>query len=174
MTDFVQGLDPSKLVLFGTGLSLIVLPWDVPTYNFPLFLFGSLVQELPDAPQSLRTFVGLLGASVVLDLIFLIKHSQHFFIRLVTIIIMILKLPTWLAFANGIRQQGGSFSGLNVGGNDIGGATVWSMPGGFTGAGRGGYQNVDAPTVSPNVAKPPGPSPPPAKPGQPSGGYQTV
>lgn len=35
----------------------------------------------------------------------------------------ILQVPTWLAFANSLRQAGGSFAGLNIGSRDLGGAT---------------------------------------------------
>jgi len=129
MADFVQGLDLSKLVLFGTVLSVVIAPFSSPPYNLPIFLFGTLVQEVPDAPQSLRSFVALLGGSVVLDIIWLAKNSQGAFTRTITIILLIFKVPTFFAFANNFRQAGSSFGGLNIGGRDLGGATVWSMPG---------------------------------------------
>ena len=33
------------------------------------------------------------------------------------------QVPTWLAFANGLRQAGGPFGNLNIGSRDLGGAT---------------------------------------------------
>jgi len=175
MADFIQTLDPSKLVFFGTILSAAIAPFSSPAYNLPIFLFGTLVQELPDAPQSLRSFVALLGGSVVLDIIWLAKNSQGVLTRIITIIILISKLPTWLAFANGLRQAGGSFGGLNIGGRDLGGATVWSMPGGFTSS-AGGYQTVDEPAPPQSVSRPPAPAPAPAptQPKSQSGTYQSV
>ncbi|KAF9652021.1 hypothetical protein BDM02DRAFT_3061464, partial [Thelephora ganbajun] len=123
MADFIQTLDPSKLVFFGTVLSAVIAPFTSPAYNLPIFLFGTLVQEVSDVPQSLRSFVALLGGSIVLDIIWLTQNSQGAFTRAITIIILISKVPTWLAFANGLRQAGGSFGGLNIGGRDLGGAT---------------------------------------------------
>jgi len=175
MADFIQTLDPSKLVLFGTVLSAVIAPFSSPTYNLPIFLFGTLVQELPEAPQSLRSFVALLGGSVVFDIIWLAKNSQGVLTRIITIILLISKVPTWLAFANGLRQPGSTFGSLSIGGRDLGGATVWSMPGGFTSS-AGGYQNVDEPAPPQNVSRPPAPAPVPA-PTQPqpqSGTYQSV
>jgi len=175
MADFVQGLDLSKLVLFGTVLSVVIAPFSSPPYNLPIFLFGTLVQEVPDAPQSLRSFVALLGGSVVLDIIWLVKNSQGAFTRTITIILLIFKVPTFFAFANNFRQAGSSFGGLNIGGRDLGGATVWSMPGGFTST-AGGYQTVDEPATPQNVSRPPAPAPAPTptKPQPQSGTYQSV
>ncbi|KAF9785856.1 hypothetical protein BJ322DRAFT_745950 [Thelephora terrestris] len=175
MADFVQALDHSKLVFFGTVLSAIVSPFSSPTYNLPIYLFGTLVQEIPDAPQSLRLFIALLGGSVIMDIIWLAGNSQGAFTRMITIIILIFKVPTWLAFANSLRQAGGSFAGLNIGSRDLGGATVWSMPGGFTST-AGGYQTVDEPATPQNVSRPPAPAPAPTPTqSQPqSGTYQSV
>jgi len=75
-----------------------------------------------------------------MDIIWLAKNSQGVFTRIISIILLISKVqararghhqnmlmlsqvPTWLAFANGLRQAGGSFGGLNIGGRDLGGAT---------------------------------------------------
>jgi len=175
MADFVQGLDPSKLVFFGTVLSAVIAPFSSPSYNLPIFLFGTLVQEVPDAPQSLRSFIALLGASVVFDIIWLARNQQGVLTRILTIVLLISKVPIWLAFANGLRQAGGSFGGLNIGSRDLGGATVWSMPGGFTST-ASGYQPVDEPAQPQNVSRPPVPAPAPA-PTQSqaqSGTYQSV
>ena len=76
----------------------------------------------------------------MLDVIWLSKNPQGVLTRIITIILLISKVrlasaitpkttltlsqvPTWLAFANGLRQTGGSFGSLNIGGRDLGGAT---------------------------------------------------
>ncbi|GBE78194.1 hypothetical protein BKA93DRAFT_303772 [Sparassis latifolia] len=143
--DFVQRLDPSKLVLVETILSFSVLAFDAPTYNLPIFLFGVYAQETSDAVQSLQTFIYLLSASILYDIIWMYNYPQHWFIKLITILTLVLKVPTLLAFVTTLHQRGANLSSLGFRGNDLGGATVWSMPGGFTSAGRDGYQTVDEP-----------------------------
>lgn len=176
MADFIQTLDPSKLVFFGTvrtathrvmstrsetphqALSAVIAPFSSPAYNLPIFLFGTLVQELPDAPQSLRSVSasfcreghkGLRFVRVhrVAWRIYRVRHhmacqelagsfhqdNHHhppYFQGIARVhghpqnhVNVISQVPTWLAFANGLRQAGGSFGGLNIGGRDLGGAT---------------------------------------------------
>jgi len=175
MADFVQRLDPSRLVSFGIVLSALIAPFSSPSYNLPIFLFLALVQEIPDTPQSLQSFVALLGGSIVMDIIWLARNSQGGFSRTISIILLISKVPTCLAFANGLRQAGASFGGLNIGSSDLGGATVWSMPGGFTST-AGGYQPVDEPAAPQNISRPPpsAPAPVPTQPQPQSGTYQSV
>ncbi|KAK7694653.1 hypothetical protein QCA50_001840 [Cerrena zonata] len=176
MAEFIQALDPSKLVLLETGLSFLTSAFEAPVYNLPIFLFGLLSQESNEAVQSLRAFTFLAGGSIIYDIIWMARHDQHWFIRVLTIFIQILKIPTVLAFAAALRQRGGQFSGLSFSGNDIGGATVWSMPGGFTSGGREGYQSVEDPIATP-TPKPalhtPATAPPPPPPNAP-GAYQSV
>ncbi|TFK41149.1 hypothetical protein BDQ12DRAFT_427035 [Crucibulum laeve] len=166
--DFVQGLDPSKLVFGGTALSFALSLFTSPPYNLAIFLFGTYAQEHTEAVQSLQTFTGLLGASAVFDVIWMIRNEQNGFIKVLTI-------PTFLAFAGSLRQRGAQFGGLGLGGADLAGPTVWSMPGGFTSSGRDGYQNVDEESVHASVrppaahSSPPQQGPPPAP-----GAYQTV
>ncbi|KAI0801264.1 hypothetical protein C8Q74DRAFT_479854 [Fomes fomentarius] len=195
MADFVQALDPSKLVLVGTALSFATSAFVAPAYNLPIFLFGVLAQESSEAIQSLQAFTAVLAASILYDVIFLANNTQHWFIKLLNILLLILKLPTVAAFATALRQRGGSFSGLNIRGNDLSGPTgefgtlvrpndpelpvpVWSMPGGFTSSfgssGRDGYQNVEDPAEGPKPL-----SVPPSHPAQPApqtapGAYQNV
>ncbi|TFK89961.1 hypothetical protein K466DRAFT_574492 [Polyporus arcularius HHB13444] len=177
MADFIQALDPSKLVLVGSAMSFVTSVFVAPVYNLPIFLFGMLAQESPDALQSLKAFTFMLGGSIFFDVIWLSNNSQNWFIKTITILILILKLPTVLAFATALRQRGASFSGLGVRGNDLSGATVWSMPGGFTsfgGGGRDGYQNVEDPAEGPKpLSVPPQPAQPVPAPAAP-GAYQTV
>jgi len=139
--DFIQGLDPTKLVQIGTGFAFALTLFNAPSYNFALYLFGCYVQENPEASSTLQTFTGLLGASVVFDLIWLFSNEQHWIGRILLVGLFLVKLPTSLVFFSLLRQRGGQFSGLSAG--NLGGATVWSMPGGFTSNGREGYQNVD-------------------------------
>jgi len=73
MADFVQGLDPGKLVLSGAVrlpipfsfvqssprpvpqvLSFVLGPFAAPAYNLPIFLFGALAHENSDAVLSLK------------------------------------------------------------------------------------------------------------------------
>jgi len=178
MADFIQGLDPSKLVLVETVLSFIISPFDAPPYNLAIFLFGSYAQENPESTQSLQTFTGLLSVSAIFDIVWMARNHQSIFVRLITILILILKLPAVLAFGNSLRQRGSQFSGLGIRGGDLNGATVWSMPGGFTSAGREGYQAVDEESTPQYRPKPPQSGPPklPSSPPQaaPSAAYQAT
>ncbi|RDB29491.1 hypothetical protein Hypma_015514 [Hypsizygus marmoreus] len=176
--DFIQGLDPSKLVLAETVLSFALSPFSAPPYNLAIFLFGTYAQENTDGVQSLRTFTGLLGASAVYDIVWMINNEQNSFVKFLTFILLLLKIPTFLAFGMALRQRGVQFGGL--GGPDLSGPTVWSMPGGFTSGGRDGYQTVDEerPNHTSRPPRPPaaGPPVPAAQPPQPplaSGGYQS-
>ncbi|KAF5370239.1 hypothetical protein D9615_010071 [Tricholomella constricta] len=155
--DFVQSLDPSKLVLAETVLSFAVSPFAAPPYNLAIFLFGTYVQENTEAVHSLQTFTGLLGASTILDVVWMLNNDQNGFVKLLTVVILLLKIPTFLAFGISLRQRGTSFGGL--GGADLSGPTVWSMPGGFTSSGREGYQTVDEERPS-HTSRPPVPAPP--------------
>ncbi|KAG6332361.1 hypothetical protein ID866_6726 [Astraeus odoratus] len=139
MADFVQGLDPGKLVLAGTVLSFVMSPFSAPAYNLPIFLFGTIAQENSDAVQSLRVFTGCLTVSILYDLIWMFTNEQSGFIRLLSIMLFLLKLPTAAVFLSTLRRGGTQF----MLGTDVNSATVWSMPGGFTSTSRDGYQTVD-------------------------------
>ncbi|KIM85211.1 hypothetical protein PILCRDRAFT_66336 [Piloderma croceum F 1598] len=204
MAEWLQQLDPSKLVLGETVLAFAISPFTSPPYNLPIFLFGMYAQENTEGVQSLQTFTGLVGVSVVFDIIYMAQNQQNWFSRMITIFILILKLPTFFACALALRQRGSQFAGLGIRGADLGGptgtsyrtimhlntclhipfCTVWSMPGGFTsGGGHQGYQTVDE---EPPIQTPRGPAsqgrppqgPPPAPGAQPSasapGIYQSV
>lgn len=172
MADFIQGLDPGKLVLAGTVLSFITSPFSAPPYNLPIFLLGTFAQESNDAVQSLRVFTGCLAGSVVYDLIWMITNHQHVLSKLLTVLLFLLKFPTIAVFLFTLRQRGTRFTL----GTDLGGTTVWSMPGGFTSMGREGYQTVDdEPRSPPRVA--PAARPSPITVSQPTlqpGAYQTA
>ncbi|KAI6031824.1 hypothetical protein BKA83DRAFT_586457 [Pisolithus microcarpus] len=161
MADFIQGLDPGKLVLAGTVLSFIISPFSAPPYNLPIFLLGTFAQESNDAVQSLRVFTGCLAGSIVYDLIWMITNHQHVLSKLLTVLLFLLKVRRGTRFTLG---------------TDLGGTTVWSMPGGFTSMGREGYQTVDdEPRSPPRVA--PAARPSPITVSQPTlqpGAYQTA
>ncbi|KIM66188.1 hypothetical protein SCLCIDRAFT_1211418 [Scleroderma citrinum Foug A] len=171
MADFAQGLDPGKLVFSGTLLAFAISPFAVPAYNLPILLFGTFAQEASDAVQSLKLFTACLIVSIPYDLIWMFKNEQSAFIRLLTITLFLLKFPMSAVFLATLRQRGSQFTL----GTDVGGATVWSMPGGFTSSGRNGYQTVDdeprpppARIVSPQPPRPsatPGPQPAIVQPG---------
>jgi len=164
MADFIQALDPAKLVLVETALSFISSPFSGPSYNLPIFLFGTYAQENTEATQSLQTFTGLLGASVLFDLYWMFAVEQGIIIKLITIIVFLLKIPTFLAFGTALRARGsGQFGGLGIGEGNLNGPTVWSMPGGFTSGGNdGGYQTVDEESAPQAYKQAPAqPAPPP-------------
>lgn len=180
MAEWLQQLDPSKLILAETVLSFAISPFKSPSYNLPIFLFGIYAQENTEGVQSLQTFTGLVGISTIFDIIYMARHGQSWFTRMITILILILKLPTFFAFALALRQRGAQFSGL---GGDLSGPTLWSMPGGFTsGGGREGYQNVDEQSHDPTPRAPisqgrPPQGPPAPAPGAhlpPAGAYQAA
>ncbi|KAF8506706.1 hypothetical protein F5888DRAFT_1644641 [Russula emetica] len=127
MADFAQGLDASKLILAETLLSFIITPYTAPSYNFPLFLFGLYVQESQEAaPRLLQVFAGYLGASALFDIIWLIQNHQTVVIRLISILVLLLKVPTFVAFAGTLSSRG--ISNINLRGADFGGATGESHP----------------------------------------------
>ncbi|KAF7310920.1 hypothetical protein HMN09_00635300 [Mycena chlorophos] len=178
--DYVQNLDPSKLVLGLTALSFIT-SISGPSYNLPISLYGSIVAQSQESGnsdgQALQTFTALLGVSAVYDIVWMASNDQAWFMRILTIILLLAKIPTFLAFGLALRGSGSSFSGLNIRGGDLGGPTVWSMPGGFS---ANGYQNLDEEAPRSRPAAPAMPTAQPAPPQQPAATaaaaqpYQTV
>lgn len=188
MAAFIQNLDPTSLIMVEASLAAFNAVWNAPPYNLPVFLFGIYAQESQESNNPLRFFTGLLGASVIFDIIWFAKNGQNVFSRLLSIAILLFKVPTFLTVLNALRQRGEQFGGLSIRPGDMSGATVWSMPGGFSssggGGGRDGYQNLDTAYDVPAAAPPPpkrnipttplaatnGAAPPP--PGPIGGGYQ--
>jgi len=151
--DFVQSLDPSKLVLAGTvrtsmpgsqqcviklllqGLSFFLALGVSPPYNLPVFLFGCYAQENTEAVQSLQTvsfpckswslgmlysflpfqFTSLLGVSFIFDIIWTIRNDQHGFFKFLTILLILLKIPTFFAFMMALRQRGLTAGNFGIG-----------------------------------------------------------
>jgi len=133
MTDYVQNLDASSLLNVEAGLSLATAAFVAPTYNLALFLFGIYTQERSEAGDSSKLFTGLLAVSGILDFIWLLRNEQNPFIKAISILILILKVPTFFA-----AQRGSGAINFPVG------ETVWSMPGGFSSGGgnQAGYQTL--------------------------------
>ncbi|XP_006454347.1 hypothetical protein AGABI2DRAFT_60230, partial [Agaricus bisporus var. bisporus H97] len=104
--DFVQGLDPSKLVLGGVGLSFFLSLFSSPPYNLPIYLFGVYAQEQTEAIQSQQIFTGLLGASACFDVIWMIRNEQNGFTKFMTVVLALYKIPTFLSFLLVMRQRG--------------------------------------------------------------------
>ncbi|KAG7452884.1 uncharacterized protein BT62DRAFT_989911 [Guyanagaster necrorhizus] len=177
--DFVQGLDLSKLLLGGAVLSFAVSAFSAPFYNFPLFLYGLYGQENTESVSALQNFTCFLAGSLLWDIIWMANHEQNGFIKFLSILLLVLKIPTFGACGLAVRQRGATFGGLGLRGSDLSGPTVWSMPGGFTSTGRDDYQNLDeeatvsapprVPVAAPHRPSNPAPPPPPA-----TGPYQTA
>ncbi|KZT65130.1 hypothetical protein DAEQUDRAFT_740828 [Daedalea quercina L-15889] len=186
MAEFIGRIDAGKVVAVETVLSAFTSPFVAPSYNLPIFLFGIYAQETAEAVESLKMFTYLVIGTIPLDIIWLWNHEQGWFMKLLTILILVLKvrdlqdftwfIPTIMVFATALQTRGSSFSNFSgLRGGDVAGATVWSMPGGFTSGGREGYQTVDEPDIQ--TPKPLGTSQPAAAPapqqGTP-GAYQNV
>jgi len=165
--EFVQRIDLSKLLLIDTVLAFSTSAFTAPAYNLPILLFGAYAQENTESSQSMQMFTGLIGASAIYDIVWLSRNEQHGFIRVVTIILLLLKVPTFLASELALRQRGSALGGAqSFGGN---GPTLWSMPGGFTSSEGDGYQSLE--TAAPVNA----PAPPQRPVAQPAPqAYQTV
>lgn len=174
--DFAQNLDATKLLLTETALSFVMSPFSSPPYNLAIFLFGAYAQENVENAQSLQTFTGLLGVSAIFDIVWMARNHQNVFGRLLTILLLILKIPTFLAVGNSLRQRGSHFGGIGIRGNDLAGPTIWSMPGGFTSENRSAYQPLDEdrPNAPGPIRPPAPPMPQPAASAPAPGAYQTV
>lgn len=94
-------------------LSFILSPFAAPAYNLPIFLFGTLVHESSDAPQSLKLvrcphvplcpysqlkllpqFCGTLTASILFDIIWVFRHEQNTLSRILLFLLWLLKART--------------------------------------------------------------------------------
>ncbi|KAK0210433.1 hypothetical protein DFS33DRAFT_293062 [Desarmillaria ectypa] len=136
--DFVQGLDPSKLLLGGAVnspilctsltnniqvLSFTVSAFSAPFYNFPLFLYGLYGQENTESVSALQNFTGFLAGSMLWDIVWMANNGQNGFIKFLSIILLVLKMPTLATCGLAVRQRGATFGGLGLRGNDLSGPT---------------------------------------------------
>ncbi|KAG8930254.1 hypothetical protein FRC03_008768 [Tulasnella sp. 419] len=167
MSNPFQNLDSASLILVQTSFAFIVSPFTAPVYNLPLFLFGFYAVDKTDSNDPLRLFSGLLGLSVLFDVIWLMRQDHHALIGFLIVVNMLIKIPTFLSLLAALRHRGDSLGSFGRGeGGSLGGNTVWSMPGAFS-ANKPGYQNIEddleegaQPATSTRpTAPPPGPSP---------------
>ncbi|CED85499.1 hypothetical protein [Phaffia rhodozyma] len=101
--------DTRKLLSTQASLALFLSPFKTPRYNLELFLFGIIANELQTTNQPLRLFAGFLGLSLFpVDLIWLIRygHRQSFLIWTLTLVHMLLKIPTFYSTVVTLRERG--------------------------------------------------------------------
>ncbi|CCA69413.1 hypothetical protein PIIN_03313 [Serendipita indica DSM 11827] len=158
--EFIQALDSNFLVLIHAGVAFITSAWVSPTYNLPIFLFGIYAQNYIESHEPLRMFVGFVGVSWLLDLIWLFNNDPATLIKILIILAWMLKMLTFASLLLGLRRRsGGGLPGL---GDYTHAETVWNMPtpgGAYTST--GGDRAVDTGNAKP---LPTAPSPAPAPP----------
>jgi len=182
-------LDARSLLQVETALSFATAAFHAPPYNLAMFLFGVYAIDQTTANEPLRLFAGMLAVSLVWDLIWFIQNGQFILVRLISILIMILKAPALSTTIASLRQRG-DYLASRLGTGDLGGSTIWTMPGGFTR--QAGYDSLDsgeagafadAPPADggsriPQVMNAPRPGPPQSRPPPPSsqtpGAYESV
>ncbi|KAI8390317.1 hypothetical protein BD560DRAFT_380625 [Blakeslea trispora] len=134
--DFIQQTNLASLLGLHLGLSLLGAIATNPTYNIPIFFFGTWAYNNRDSTTPLKTFTGSLGLSIFLDLIWFYLHGSNALnesgfglARFFNIISLFIKPFTVYSSINILKERGDS---LNVG--------SWSdAPGAFPSS---GYQNV--------------------------------
>ncbi|KAL7311700.1 hypothetical protein PS15m_009427 [Mucor circinelloides] len=132
----VQQANLASLLGLHLGLSLFGAVASNPTYNIPIFFFGIWAYNYRESNSPLKTFTGVLGLSIFLDLIWLYLHggnpqeeSGFGFAKFFTIISLLVKPLSVYSGISNLRERGDT---LNAGN--------WSdAPGAFP---SGGYQNV--------------------------------
>ncbi|CAE6369117.1 unnamed protein product [Rhizoctonia solani] len=135
----LQQLDPNSMVLALTTLSFVTSPFQSPRYNLPINLFGIYALDKTESNEPLRLFTAMEGISVFLDIVYMWRNEQNGFIKFLTIVLTLGKIPTFLVLLQTLKARGDQFA------HSIGGAagfqsqTVWSMPGGFR---QSGYDPV--------------------------------
>jgi len=184
-------LDARSLVQVETVLSFAIAAFHAPPYNLAMFLFGVYAIDQTTSNEPLRLFSAMLAVSLVWDLIWMIREHPFILTRLVAILIMVLKVPALSTTIASLRQRG-DYLASRLGTGDIGGSTIWTMPGGFTR--QAGYDSLDAGEAGaqyadgsgpadggsriPQVMNAPRPPPPQNRPPPPSaaapGAYESV
>ncbi|KZO93551.1 hypothetical protein CALVIDRAFT_540001 [Calocera viscosa TUFC12733] len=175
-------LDVRALLQVQAALSFATAAFHNPSYNLALFLFGVYAVDQTTLNEPLRLFAGMLAVSLVWDLIWMIRNSQAILVRLISILILILKVPTLSTTVASLRQRG-DYLASRLGTGDLGGSTIWTMPGGFTR--QAGYDSLDSGEAAgpyadtsagpadvsriPQVVNAPRPPPPQSRPQPPSG-----
>ncbi|KAG8710964.1 hypothetical protein FRC08_016495 [Ceratobasidium sp. 394] len=143
----LQQLDPNSLVFALTTLSFITSPFKAPHYNLPINLFGLYALDKTESNEPLRLYTGMTGVSIVFDIIYMWRRDQNGFIKLLTILLTIGKIPTFLIMLQTLKARGDQYAS-SFGGAGFQGQTVWSMPGGYR---QSGYETVgdDLETAAP-------------------------
>lgn len=155
----LQQLDPNSLVFALTTLSFVISPFRSPRYNLPVNLFGLYALDKTESNEPLRLYTGMTGVSIVFDIIYMWRHEQNGFIKILTIILTIAKLPTFLIMLQTLKARGDQYAssiGAGVGGFQS--QTVWSMPGGYR---QSGYETVgdDLESAAPQPPRAPATNP---------------
>ncbi|KAJ1311578.1 hypothetical protein OPQ81_010061 [Rhizoctonia solani] len=156
----LQQLDPNSLVLVLTTLSFVTSPFKSPRYNLPINLFGIYALDKTESNEPLRLFTALEGISVFFDIVYMWRHDQNGFIKLLTILLTLGKIPTFLILLQTLKARGDQYAHSIGGGAGFQSQTVWSMPGGFR---QGGYDPVGE-DLEGAVPPPPPPNTHPANP----------
>ncbi|QRV90972.1 hypothetical protein RhiJN_18990 [Ceratobasidium sp. AG-Ba] len=134
----LQQLDPNSLVFALTTFSFITSPFESPRYNLPVNLFGLYALDKTESNEPLRLYAGMVGVSIVFDIIYMWRHEQNGFIKLLTILLTIGKFPTFLIMLQTLKARGDQLAS-SFGGVGFQSQTVWTMPGGYR---HGGYETV--------------------------------
>ena len=136
----LQNIDPNSLVLALTTLSFITSPFKAPRYNLPVNLFGIYALDKTESNEPLRLYTAMTGVSAIFDIVYMWRHEQNGFIKLLTILLTIAKIPTFLILLQTLKARGDHYAHSFGGGSGgFQSQTVWSMPGGFR---QGGYDPV--------------------------------
>ncbi|KAG1048200.1 hypothetical protein G6F46_011769 [Rhizopus delemar] len=132
----IQQSNLASLLGLHLSLSLFGSIATNPTYNLPIFFFGTWAYNYRDSNSPLKTFTLILGLSVLLDLIWFYLHSGNpqgesgykFAIFFNTVSFIFKPISIYASMAN-LQERGDSISAGN-----------WTeAPGAFP---AGGYQNV--------------------------------
>ncbi|KAG1470868.1 hypothetical protein G6F56_002441 [Rhizopus delemar] len=129
----VQQGNLASLLGLHLGLSLFGAIASNPTYNIPIFFFGTWAYNYRESSAPLKTFTGVLGLSVILDLIWFYLHGGNtqgesgFKLAMFFNVISFIFKPISVYAGIGELQERGDSIGA--------GKTTGALP-------SGGYQNV--------------------------------
>ncbi|ORX88556.1 hypothetical protein K493DRAFT_319379 [Basidiobolus meristosporus CBS 931.73] len=105
VTDFAREVDLSRLLGMHSTLGLLACMSDAPSYNLPIYLFGMWAYQDHQATGSMKLFTFMLAGSLVLDILYLIKHEWTWF-ALFTILSLALKPITILSSTQNLQIRG--------------------------------------------------------------------
>lgn len=131
----------------------------------PLGSFGVIAEALQSTNHPLRLFAGFLAFSGVLDIVWFVRnsHRQGWFTLLLSIVALVLKVPTFAAVIGSLRARGDNFyssipsveissRGVHLSSSE----PIWSAPGDFEAPEGvpGGYNVPPANVASASAHKP--------------------